>query len=130
MSSAFSARPNILLRASCWKWVMLLCSGFAFIGEMYSYQEPISISKQMITVLKINNADFGWMYSVYAMPNMIVPLFGGFIIDTMGVRYALVAFYALCLIGNLIFAIGGSYDSYTTILIGRGIFGCGNETCM
>ena len=84
----------------------------------------------MISVLKINTADFGWMYSAYAMPNMIVPLFSGFIIDTIGLRPVLLGSYLICLFGNLIFAIGGSYDSYTTILIGRFFMGCGNETCM
>jgi MFS family permease len=127
---SFAARPNIMLRDSWWKWIILMCSGFAFIGEIYSYQEPISISKQMITVLKINNADFSWIYSVYAFPNMVLPIFAGVIIDTMGLRYSIFLFYFICLIGNLIFAIGGSYKSYTTILIGRCIFGIGNETCM
>ena len=70
------------------------------------------------------------MYSVYSMPNMILPLFAGYIIDTLGVRSAIFLFYSICLFGNLIFAIGGSYYSFTTILVGRGLFGIGNETCM
>ena len=69
------------------------------------------------------------MYSVYSFPNMVLPMFAGYIIDTIGVRWAIFLFYTTCLIGNLIFAIGGSYLSYTTILVGRGLFGIGNETC-
>lgn len=53
---SFSLRPKKLLRNSWWKWVMLMCSGFAFIGQIFSYQEPMSIVKQMIEILKINNA--------------------------------------------------------------------------
>ena len=63
------------------------------------------------------------------MPNMVLPLFAGYMIDTLGVRWAIFLFYSICLIGNLIFAIGGAYYNYTTILVGRGLFGIGNETC-
>ena len=69
------------------------------------------------------------MYSVYAFPNCVIPLFGGYIIDKFGVRTSLFGTYCICLIGNIIFAVGGSTLSYTTILLGRGIFGIGNETC-
>lgn len=69
------------------------------------------------------------MYSAYAFPNIVLPLFGGYIIDRFGVRVTLISTYCICLIGNIIFAIGGSYLSYTTILVGRSIFGVGNETC-
>jgi MFS family permease len=83
----------------------------------------------MITVLKINDAKFGEMYSVYAFPNMVIPLFGGYIIDSLGVRTALFATYSVCLLGNLIFAIGGANLDFNLILVGRCIFGIGNETC-
>jgi MFS family permease len=66
---------------------------------------------------------------VYALPNCVIPLFGGYIIDRFGVRYSLFATYCICLVGNLLFSIGGSYKNYTLILVGRSIFGIGNETC-
>ena len=44
-------------------------------------------------------------------------------------RVTLFGTYCICLLGNIIFAIGGSYLNYTAILIGRCIFGLGNETC-
>jgi MFS family permease len=69
------------------------------------------------------------MYMVYALPNCVIPLFGGYIIDKFGVRYALFGTYVVCLIGNLIFSIGGSKLNYTMILVGRSIFGIGNEAC-
>ena len=69
------------------------------------------------------------MYSAYAFPNIVLPLFGGYIIDRLGVRAVLIGTYCICLLGNIIFAIGGSNLSYTTILVGRSIFGIGNETC-
>jgi MFS family permease len=59
----------------------------------------------------------------------VIPLFGGYIIDRLGVRVTLFGTYVTCLIGNIIFAIGGSTLNYTTILVGRSIFGIGNETC-
>ena len=61
---------------------------------------------------------------------MILPLFGGAIIDRMGIRESITLFFMLNLVGNFVFALGGVYKSFTLILIGRGIFGTGNFTSM
>tara|TARA_B110000285_G_C14727121_1_gene424767 strand:+ start:108 stop:587 length:480 start_codon:yes stop_codon:yes gene_type:complete len=61
---------------------------------------------------------------------MILPLFGGAIIDKMGVRWSITFFFILNLVGNFVFALGGVYENFTLMLIGRGIFGTGNFTSM
>jgi len=61
---------------------------------------------------------------------MILPLFGGVIIDRMGIRESVTLFFMLNLIGNFIFALGGVYESFTLMLVGRCIFGTGNFTSM
>ena len=70
------------------------------------------------------------MYTVYSFPNMILPVFGGVIIDRFGLRTSITLFFFLNLVGNLIIAIGGVTKSFTTMLIGRFIFGAGNFTSM
>lgn len=73
------------------------------------------------------------MYSIYAIPNMFLPLFAGQMIDYYGTRVMMLVCFLITLIGNLIFALGGCYDSFTTILVGRCLFGIGSEifgTCV
>lgn len=87
----------------------------------------------MTKVLKINDAQMGELYSIYCLPNMILPLFAGQIIDYYGTKVMMWACFWISLLGNLIFALGGCYNSWTTILIGRCLFGIGCEifgTCI
>lgn len=75
----------------------------------------------------------GELYSIYSIPNIILPLFSGQLIDYYGTKVMIFVCFSTSLLGNFIFALGGYYDSWTTILIGRCIFGIGTEifgTCV
>lgn len=54
-----------------------------------------------------------------------MPLFEGAIVDRLGVRASLIIFFVINLLGNLIFALGGAYQSWAVILIGRAVLGVG-----
>lgn len=69
------------------------------------------------------------MYSIYSLPNTVLPLFGGILIDKIGVKISLIIFTTLLTLGQLIFAIGGSAESLWIMLLGRFVFGLGGE-CM
>jgi len=60
----------------------------------------------------------------------VLPLLGGLICDKIGIRVALILFDLLVVTGSCIFAIGCNKDNvnFTTMLIGRFIFGLGSET--
>lgn len=55
------------------------------------------------------NNNFNLLYSVYSWPNIILPFFGGYITDRLGVRLMGVIFMALVTFGQLIVALGSSY---------------------
>jgi MFS family permease len=61
---------------------------------------------------------------------MILPLFGGAIIDRFGIRESISLFFFLNLLGNFVFSLGGVYESFTLMIVGRAIFGTGNFTSM
>lgn len=67
------------------------------------------------------------LYSLYAFPNVVVPLFGGMLIDTKGPRAALLLTASFCVIGQIIFSLGGFKNIWTVMLIGRIVFGLGGE---
>lgn len=68
-------------------------------------------------------------YTVYSIPNMFLPLFGGIILDKIGISLGLVSFCLILSLGQLVFAIGGYRESYVILLLGRILFGLGGE-CM
>ena len=48
--------------------------------------------------------DFDGLYSVYSLPNIVLPLVGGMIVDRWGVAKSLCLFTLLILLGQAIFA--------------------------
>lgn len=68
------------------------------------------------------------LYSIYSFPNVILPFFGGYLVDMMGVRIGIFIFSLFVTAGQAIFAFGVSIKSYPVALLGRGIFGCGGES--
>jgi len=103
------------------------------IGNYYCFDNPEALSEQ----LKKEFADtkygekwqswFALFYSVYSFPNVILPFFGGYLVDKLGVIKMLVIFNIFLLGGQCVFAIGGNLKSIPIMLAGRVIFGFGGE---
>ncbi len=68
------------------------------------------------------------MYSVYSLPNVVLPIAGGVLIFKFGYRVMFLIFGFSVLLGQLIFSIGCSIKSIPLMLIGRIIFGLGGES--
>lgn len=88
----------------------------------------------------MDNTQYNLLYSLYSWPNVILSLIGGVLIDRwIGVRIGTVLFSVLVTLGQvyllhvcleifllffqLVFALGGIFDSFVVMLIGRFIFG-------
>jgi len=71
---------------------------------------------------------FNLMYSVYSLPNIILPMIGGILIYKFGYRTMFIVFGLFVLIGQLIFAMGCSTKSVSLMLLGRVVFGLGGES--
>jgi len=59
---------------------------------------------------------------------MILPLLGGILLDTIGVRLGLIFFCAVLTLGQFVFMLGGFATSYDEMIAGRVIFGMGGES--
>jgi len=68
------------------------------------------------------------LYTVYSMPNMILPIFGGLFLDKIGIRSGLLLFTSILTIGQLVFMMGGYQANFNLMLAGRVIFGLGGES--
>ena len=72
--------------------------------------------------------DFDGLYSVYSLPNIVLPLVGGMIVDRWGVAKSLCLFTLLILLGQAIFAAACSAGWLNGMLLGRTFFGLGGES--
>lgn len=101
---------------------------FYMVGSNFCYDNPGPLQTQLEDQLHLDNTHFSMFYTVYSLPNMILPLLGGILLDTIGVRMGLIFFCAVLTIGQMIFMFGGYANSYNEMIAGRVVFGLGGES--
>lgn len=112
--------PPALLR-----WVVLAVVSFAMFGNYYIYDSISPLADLLVKQLNFTDADIGLLQGIYSIPNIIMVLIGGFIIDRIGTKKASLIFSSLCLIGSYITVLDGNL---TLMATGRLIFGLGAES--
>lgn len=104
----------------------LACVGM--LGSYYCYDIPSALNDQITHDLDMSDTHFNLLYSVYSFPNVILPLFGGAMVDYFGTNLSLFIFGSFITIGQAIFAIGLLVKSYPVMIVGRIFFGFGGES--
>lgn len=98
-----------------------------------SFDVPAALHQQLKDYMSTSGStqnyaiQFNLLYSVYSVPNIILPFFGGSIVDQFGAHYSALLFATLSFLGQLIFAIGTSMQNWTVMFLGRFIYGLGGE---
>lgn len=124
----FNTRHSSKLR-----FVVLLLCCLSVTGDYFCFDLPAALKssiRKRFNAMKDEdyNYSFTLMYSVYTIPNMILPLIGGFMIILAGNRKMYLLFSMLVALGQFVFALGISQKNIETALIGRAIFGLGGES--
>jgi MFS family permease len=109
-------------------WVALALACFLLFGDAYAFDNPMALQSTIQEEMDLSNLQFNMLYSIYSLPNIILPFFGGILIDKIGVRVSILIFSTVLIFGQGIVVAGGYSLSYMTMLIGRGIFGMGSES--
>jgi len=102
----------------------------SILGGYYSDVAIAVISTDLMKGLEIGQAEFGLLFSVYSVPNMVMVLFGGILLDKIGLRIGLILYLALIALGTFITAAAPYYEnpsSFYVMLLGRFVFGLGAE---
>lgn len=99
------------------------------LGSYFCYDNPGPLETQLEEQFKLDSTHYSLLYTVYSLPNMILPILGGIFLDKIGIRSGLVLFTTILTIGQLVFMIGGYQLNYDMMIAGRVIFGMGGE-CM
>lgn len=109
-------------------WLCLLLICLFLFGRYYVHDMPQAIEKELLDYLGLSNLQYNLLFSVYSVPNMILPLVGGYIIDKLGIRFSVCLFSLLVFIGQSFFFLGIYQKSYYCMILGRTILGFGGET--
>lgn len=112
------------------RFVVLGLASFLCFGCLYVYDNPMALAKELMERLDMNTTEYNMMYSIYSFPNIILPLIGGYLVDTLGLRRCISIFSVLVCIGQASFAIGVGLCSYWVAILGRGLFGIGSESLL
>jgi MFS family permease len=108
-----------------YRWLVLVFVSLAMFGNYYVYDSISPLADLLAKQLNFSDSDIGWLNAIYSLPNVIMVLIGGLIIDRLGTRASSFIFSLLCMIGAVITAIS---PDLTIMATGRLIFGLGAES--
>lgn len=107
------------------RWAILFFISLAMFGNYYIYDSISPLADLLSKQLNFTDSDIGLLQGIYSVPNVIMVLIGGLIIDKIGTRISTFIFTVLCLVGAIITA---SFNDLTMMAVGRLIFGLGAES--
>jgi MFS family permease len=120
------------------KWTVLAIACFLMFGGEYVYNFPSALGSGPVATVEALFLSHGKeytsemnqaLYSVYSWPNTVAATFGGILIDNyLGLRKSLMLFTSLVTLGTFLVWVGVFSINYPLMLIGRFIFGLGNES--
>jgi MFS family permease len=115
------------LKETGWRWVALFLMNLLVFGGFVSMDNPQPLEKWIEMKLNIDEQTYSLLYSIWALPSIIVPFFGGYLTDKLGVRPALLIFGLALTVGQFVYAYGGYSMDFNWMLAGRAIFAIGSD---
>jgi len=107
------------------RWTVLFFISLAMFGNYYIYDSISPLADLLKSQLGFSDTNIGTLNGIYSLPNIIMVLIGGIIIDRIGTRRSTLLFAAICVLGSIITAYRGDL---WTMAAGRLIFGLGAES--
>jgi len=108
-----------------YRWWVLVIISLAMFGNYYIYDCISPLADVLKKQLGFSDANIGLLQAIYSIPNIIMVLIGGVIVDRIGTRKSTLLFASICLIGALVTAWRGNLQIMAT---GRLLFGLGAES--
>ena len=91
------------------RWLILALTCIVMTGSYYAYDIPSALHQQLQDYMSPSTTDddsnsyetnFNLLYTIYSVPNVILPLFGGNIVDRYGAPKCLTFFATLVFMGG------------------------------
>ena len=106
-------------------WVALTLVSLANFGNFYVYDSIGPVADLLEQQRGFSNSEIGMLNAIYNLPNVVLLLVGGILVDRFGAARMLTWTAAICLAGALLTSYG---PSFTSMAAGRLLFGVGAET--
>mmetsp|Transcript_23101 Transcript_23101/g.46198 ORF Transcript_23101/g.46198 Transcript_23101/m.46198 type:complete len:616 (-) Transcript_23101:58-1905(-) len=113
------------------RWLVLALTCTVMTASYYSYDIPSALHQQLSDYMPQSSnfeRNFNLLYTVYSIPNVILPLFGGNFVDRYGAPQCLLVFASIVCCGSVLLSIGVSNKSWEVMYLGRFVFGLGAES--
>jgi MFS family permease len=127
-----------------YRWILLFFTSLLTLGSYFAYDSIGPIAPMLKERLAIGSEEIGWMYSIYSLPNLIMVLIGGVLLDRMGTRVGAFIYAAVVAAGAGLTATGTYLHSVPDLIrvflpenwppeffwmfLGRFLFGVGSES--
>ncbi len=119
-SNLNSKTPPFFLR-----WLILLVVSIAMMGNYYVYDSISPLADMLKSQLGYSDTAIGTLNAIYSLPNILMVLIGGVIIDRIGIRKSSILFSSFVTTGAIITCLKGNITMMAT---GRLLFGLGAES--
>ncbi|MGO9804991.1 MAG: MFS transporter, partial [Steroidobacteraceae bacterium] len=120
MNAPRRASPSLLMQA-----LMFVGAALVMLGNYYVYDSIAPVAEQLSHGLGYSDTQIGSLNAIYSLPNILLVLVGGVLVDRFSARGMVLATTALCLVGAVVTALGAEFPVMVT---GRLLFGIGSET--
>ena len=106
--------------------VALMCLVKACV--IYSHDMPAALERVIIDVMRVSIFQYELLYSLFFWPNVFLPVIGGILLDrVLGLRLGLIIFAILACLGQLLLSMGGYFNLFWLMVVGRFFYGAGTE---
>jgi len=106
-------------------WLALALVALANFGNFYVYDSIGPVADLLEQQRGFSNSQIGMLNAIYNLPNIVLLLVGGMLVDRFGAARMMTWTAAICLAGALLTAYG---PTFTSMASGRLLFGVGAET--
>ena len=120
------AKPSI--RASNIRWLVLALACFSCFGDYFAVDLGQSLQTYVERNLGLEDFQYNLIFSIFSIPNIVIPCAGGVIISTLGLRLSYNLFSILIILGMGITTVGAARSDFVLMLFGRFIFALGGDT--
>ena len=113
------------LRGRGTAWLVFALVAAAAYGNFYVYDSIGPVADLLQRQRGFSDTQIGMLNAIYSLPNVVLVLVGGLLVDRFGAARMAVGTAAVCLAGSMLTAFGPDFASMAA---GRLLFGIGAET--
>jgi len=121
--TTMSAQPRTPPPPSALRWAVVAVFSLTAFANSYLFDCVGPLAKLLSVQLHYSNADIGLLQAVCSLPNLVMVLIGGIVIDRIGEKRSVVLFAALCCAGAGLTALSPRLG---VMVSGRLLYGLGS----